>query len=88
MDIEKVRSLTSDEYESLVALYRSNNWKVYSMVLNQRIVAKTFTALPLKSGDEALKALGEIAGMNEAINLIRVLAEEHEGRIKKAQGRT
>lgn len=78
MEVEKVKPLTNEDYESLLALYGSPHWKRYAALLNQRMVAKMFTALPMKTGEEALKTLGEIAGLNEAINLLRTLADEHE----------
>ena len=77
--------MLEDDYQSLLALQGSPHWKRYKTLLNQKLVAKFFSILPLKDSEEILKAVGECAGINESINTIDQLCSQYKVRLEKAE---
>lgn len=84
MSSETTVGLTQADIESLRALRSSPHWQLYRKMLIAQKDAKFLAILPKTDTNEVFKAMGEIAGLNQAINQIGMIVDAHDKKMKEA----
>ncbi len=76
-------SMDLEQIEVLRALINSAPWKVYRDLLIKTKEAKFLAILPEAETNKVFKAMGEIAGLNHAINQAAMIVGAYDAKVKK-----
>lgn len=71
--VPSVKNISPEIREKLKLLHSSESWHVYRKILNQGITGLFFAALAENDPIKMSKVLGQVAGMNFAINQLDVI---------------